>query len=81
VLFASTIIGLTASPLKAVELLVNGGFEFGTFNADPNDPNQRYDTIQSNGTQDLTGWSVGLSMVPPTEGAPTSRRGSQYPGH
>src|SRR5436190_24299670 len=69
VVFGTAIFG---SPAKAVELLINGGFELGNFTPDPNDPNHRYDTIRSNGPQDLTGWSVGLSRVPPTVGAQTS---------
>jgi hypothetical protein len=74
VLFASTVLGLIASPLQAVELLVNGGFELGNFTPDPDIRNtdHTYDTIRTNGPQDLTGWTVGTSLVPPTVGSPTS---------
>src|SRR4051812_33153842 len=63
---------MVASQAKATELLINGGFESGNFTPDPNDPNHRYDTISTNGPQDLTGWSVGLSRVLGSVGQPTS---------
>ena len=46
---------------SAVQLIVNGGFEFGNFTPDPNPLNvdKTYDTIRWNGPQDLTGWTVG----------------------
>ncbi len=74
VLVASTFLLLISSPLKAANLLVNGGFEDGKFTADLNPDNAplyRYDTIKSNGPQDLTGWTVGTSLIPPV-GAQTS---------
>jgi Carbohydrate binding domain/PEP-CTERM motif len=50
-------LSLSAHSASAAELIVNGGFENGTFRSDgifaPN-----YDTITYNGPQDLTGWTV-----------------------
>jgi hypothetical protein len=46
----------------AVELIVNGGFETGNFT--PVSPSiQNYDQINQGGPQDLTGWTVGNSLV------------------
>lgn len=59
--------GLSGSA-SAAQLLVNGGFELGNFTPGPN---PTYDTITSNGPQDLTGWTVGTSLIPPV-GAQTS---------
>ncbi len=71
-LFVSILVSM-ASPLQAAELLVNGGFESGNFTPDPNplNSNQTYDTIRSNGPQDLAGWTVGTSRIAPV-GAQTS---------
>jgi len=73
VFLASTVFILNASPLKALELFVNGGFELGNFTPDPNPLNvsHTYDTIRTNGPQDLAGWYVGTSLVTPV-GAQTS---------
>lgn len=61
-IFSAVVAGLTAAPVGAVELIVNGGFESGNFTPDPS-PNDRYDTITQAGPQDLTGWTVGNSLV------------------
>jgi hypothetical protein len=54
------IVGL-ATPVGAVELITNGGFETGNFTPTPDNPT--YDTITQGGPQDLTGWTVGNSLV------------------
>ena len=50
-----------AVPAAAQELVVNGGFESGAFT--PFAPGARYDLITAAGPQDLTGWTVGNSLV------------------
>ena len=61
VILSALVLGLTAAPLSAVELIINGGFEAGNFTPTPGNPT--YDTITQGGPQDLTGWTVGNSLV------------------
>jgi hypothetical protein len=64
-LFAATMLssglafGLFASPVYAVELISNGGFENGTFNADGTGGLAHYDTISAGDVQqDLSSWTI-----------------------
>jgi hypothetical protein len=50
-----------AGTASAAQLIVNGGFENGTFTPSGSAP--KYDVITSGGTQDLTGWTVGNSLA------------------
>jgi hypothetical protein len=52
---------LSAASANAAQLIVNGGFESGNFTPSLVDPT--YDVITQGGPQDLTGWTVGNSLV------------------
>lgn len=54
-------LAFAAPAAAATELIVNGGFESGAFT--PYTPGAHYDVITSGGAQDLTGWTVGNSLV------------------
>lgn len=70
-LVSALVLGLSATSADAAELIVNGGFELGNFtpigNNYPETPLfgniSTYDRISFNGPQDLTGWTVGNSLV------------------
>jgi hypothetical protein len=55
-------LGLMAGKAGAVSLIVNGGFEVGNFTP-VGGGITTYDTITQAGPQDLTGWTVGNSLV------------------
>ena len=60
-LILTSVIGLlSATSASAVELISNGGFEIGNFTPQGF---PTYDTITSGGPQDLSGWTVGNSLV------------------
>ena len=62
---SALVLSLPAASAGAVELITNGGFELGTFTANngSSPPSSAfYDTISAGGT-DLTGWTIGNSLV------------------
>ena len=63
VLVSALVLGLSATAAGAAELIVNGGFEFPGNFAPIGGPTSTYDLITQAGPQDLTGWTVGNSLV------------------
>jgi hypothetical protein len=59
IFISAVVLSLTAAPVGAAELITNGGFELGNFTATI----PTYDVITQSGPQDLTGWTVGHSLV------------------
>jgi hypothetical protein len=62
VCISALVFGFSAATATAAELLVNGGFESGKFTP-VGGSILTYDTITQGGPQDLTGWTVGNSLV------------------
>ncbi len=60
--FVSALVLATSSNAHAVEFITNGGFENGNFTPISSSITG-YDTITQGGPQDLTGWTVGNSLV------------------
>ncbi len=61
-LVSASVLGLMAVRAEAIELIVNGGFESGNFTPIGGGITT-YDKIVQGGPQDLTGWTVGNSLV------------------
>ena len=69
ILASALVLTLPAASAGAAELITNGGFESGNFtavgpfNVPPVVNITTYDLISQSGPQDLTGWTVGNSLV------------------
>lgn len=62
VFLSAVVLGCSAPSASALELIVNGGFETGNFTPIGGGITT-YDLITQAGPQDLTGWTVGNSLV------------------